>query len=287
MELSMNARRRFPAIFCFLTLVASPMLPDAFHVATKEEILEAIAAQKAQNYNLLATPNGARFAAGVILHLARKGRDLDPNKTPILLDHKLYFEAFLEVTGVTRESAPTYIRIANENHEDQYIDYRRENVIDTIVTGQQPELAVNVVTGWNGPPSRYSYEDHDSEPALRVTHEHVTSYRLLDFGDRLLFDDIHGVSGRALTGLLGLVFKILGDAQAVRSFIAVSPDGYQVTLTTGRKGFSVTTTATVDRDGHGMKGLPPDRPDLAAIEERLKKPFEATYVPIRKIDLTH
>ena len=284
----MNARDRLSALFCLLTLVPSAPAADertpAVHIATREEILEAMAVQKNQNYNLLATPNGARFAAGVILHLARTARDRDPGKTPILLDHSRYFEAFLEVTGVTRETAPTFMRIAYEHHEDQYIDYQRENVIEAIVKGRQPDLAVNVVTGWTGPPSQYSYEDHDSEPHLRVTHEHMTSYRLLDFGDMLLFDDIHGVSGRALTGLLGLVFRLIGDAQAVRSFIAVSADGVQVTLTTGRKGFSVTTTATVDRDGHGMKGLPPDRPDLVAIEERLKKPFEARYRPIRQMD---
>jgi len=177
------------------------------------------------------------------------------------------------------------MRIAFDHRENHYIDYRQENVVAKIVRGRPPRFAVNVIGGWTGSPARYSYEDHVSEPPLRVTHERITTYRLLDFGDMLLFADIEGVSGRATGGLLGLLFKFIGDAHAVRSFIAFADDGHQVTLTTGRKGpIVLTTTATVDSAVRGKKGVPPGRSDLRSIEQRLREPFEAKYAPIRETD---
>ena len=77
------------------------------------------------------------------------------------------------------------------------------------------------------------------------------------------------------------MFRIIGDGRAVRSFMAVSKDGLQITVTTARKGFiRVTQEATVYTDGKGEKGLPPKRPDLEAIEQRLRQPFEIEYVPL-------
>ncbi len=254
-------------------------------VVTRQEIADAMRREKGKGYDILATPNGARFAAGVILDVARRASELDPLRTPLVLDYRDYFEAFVGVAGVGRENAPPYIRVAFDHREDQYVDYRPQNVIVRVVKGPSPRFAVNVVTGWTGPPARYSYEDHGSEPPLRVTRQRMTAYRLVDFGDALLFDEIDGISGRALGGLLGLLFRFIGDGNAVRSFIAVAGDGIQVTRTTGRKGPVVlTTTATVDLAGRGEKGLPPSRPDLEAIEERLQRPFEAEYAPVRKAD---
>jgi len=97
----------------------------------------------------------------------------------------------------------------------------------------------------------------------------------------IVYDDVQGVSGRALGGLLGAMFRVIGDGRAVRSFMAVSNDGLQVTVTTARKGFvSVTQEAVVFPDGRGEKGLPRNRPNLAAIEARLRRPFEIRYVPL-------
>jgi hypothetical protein len=251
----------------------------------RQEIADAMAVEKSKGYELLATPNGARFAAGVALELARKAAGRDPLRAPLLLDHRDYFEAFVSVAGVSRESAPPYIREAFDHREDQLIDYRQENVIAAVRRGRRPRLALNVITGWTGEPSKYSYEDHDSDPPLRVTRERVTSYRLVDFGDVLLFDDIEGISGRALGGLLGLLFRVIGEGHAVRSLMAVASDGSQVTLTTGRKGPVVlTTTATVDPRGRGERGVPDGRADLRALEKRLKEPFEAAYAPLESVD---
>jgi hypothetical protein len=112
----------------------------------------------------------------------------------------------------------------------------------------------------------------------------VISYRLLDFGGLLLFDDIHGMYGRALDGLLGFVFRIIGDAQAVRAYVAIAADGTQVTRSTGHKGFlTVSPYATVDAKGRGSKDVP-DRKDLQALKSRIDKTsadIKVTYATIR------
>jgi hypothetical protein len=247
-------------------------------------LVQAMKNQQQQGYNLLATANGARFSSGVILEVAAHARNTDPRQTPILIDHDDYFEAYLAVTGLTRDRAPTFMRIAAEHGEDQLIDYRLDHVIARIIKGAAPQIAVNVVAGWRDGPGvaqQYSYEDRSSNPALRVTHQRVNSYRILGYGDMTVYDDVQGVSGRALGGLLGAMFRIIGDGRAVRSFMAVSKDGLQITVTTARKGFiRVTQEATVYTDGKGEKGLPPNRPDLEAIEQRLRQPFEIEYVPL-------
>jgi hypothetical protein len=256
----------------------------SIRVATRSEIVEAMLAEKAKNYNLLATANGARFSAGVILHVARRARGVEGSRVPVLLDHRDYFEAFLQITGLSRDAAPTFLRIADQYGEDQFIDPCRECVIEKIIAGPTPELAVNVVAGWPdgaGVASEYTYTDASSTPPLRVIHKRVNSYRLLDFGDMLLYDDIEGIYGRATGGLLGLMFTLIGDGKAVRSFIAYASDGIQVTRTTAKKAITVTQTATVTLDGRGERGVPPGRADLNAIEKRLKRKFEARYHPLR------
>jgi hypothetical protein len=257
-------------------------------LVSRPALVQAMRNQQSLGYNLMATANGARLSSGVILELATHARATDPSRTPILIAHEDYFEAYLEVLGLTHDKAPTFMRIAADHGEDQLIDYRQERVIGRIVKGAPPQIAVNVVAGWrDGPdvPQQYSYEDRSSSPALRVTHQRVNSYRILGYDDMTVYDDVQGVSGRALGGLLGAMFRIIGDGRAVRSFMAVSSDGIQVTVTTARKGvIRVTQEATVHPDGKGEKGLPPNRPDLKAIEARLRQPFEIEYVPLAPPD---
>ncbi|HYC89783.1 MAG TPA: hypothetical protein VEO54_11270 [Thermoanaerobaculia bacterium] len=247
---------------------------------SREEIARAILAEKQQGYDITATPNGMRFNGGVILRLARAAHAADPNGPPLFLGHANYFRAYLDATGLSAGRAPTFIAIAHRFGEDQLIDYRRSKVIARVVKGREPLFAVNVVAGWSGGAPRYSYEDHQSDPALRVTHERLTSFRLLDFGDLQLIDEVQGVSGRALTGLLGLVFRIIGDARAVRSFSTVADDGALITLTTGRKGFTVTTPAIVRPNGKAEQDIPPK---YASLARRLRDAgFEARYAPLEK-----
>jgi hypothetical protein len=97
----------------------------------------------------------------------------------------------------------------------------------------------------------------------------------------IVMDRIRGLTGRPTTGLLAILFRLIGEGDLVETRIAVSPDGMQVVRGTGRKGFlSVTTTATITPDGRGSKDLPEGRPDLRAVEDRLKRPIEVEYVPL-------
>ncbi|HXH95136.1 MAG TPA: UbiA family prenyltransferase, partial [Thermoanaerobaculia bacterium] len=70
-------------------LLAASLGAEPVRVVTKEELIEAMRLQ--QGYAILATPNGARFNSGLILHLARAAYAADPNGPPLFIDHRTYF----------------------------------------------------------------------------------------------------------------------------------------------------------------------------------------------------
>jgi len=134
-------------------------------LVSRRVLVQSMTGQKALGYNLLATANGARLSSAVILDAARHAGERDATRSPILIDHRDYFEAYLEVTGIAREDAPTFMRIAMDHGEDQYIDYRQERVIEQIVRGTSPRLAVNVVA------------DGPAVPKLRIATRTRTARR--------------------------------------------------------------------------------------------------------------
>jgi hypothetical protein len=152
-----------------------------------------------------------------------------------------------------------------------------------VLEGAEPVIAVNVRTapqpGLDVPPF-YSYEDTLSRPQVKVSIARVVRYRLLDFGDMIAYDEIDGIRGRPTTGVLGVLFRLIGQAEAVYSRMAFAPDGWQVVVAKGRKGFlSRVETVSVEPDGTVTRGLPKDRPDLAELERRLRRPLEIEYFP--------
>ena len=155
------------------------------------------------------------------------------------------------------------------------VDYRRERVIGGEI-GPQLELAMNVCIWWpeaRGRPGKYSYEDLLSKPRLRVTNERVISYRLMDFGDMTVFDDIKGLRGRPTSGVLGFLFQLIGEGRVVENRMAISGDGLQVARARARKAlFEVVSTVTVYPDGRAEKDLSPARPDLAGQPLKLPHP---------------
>lgn len=240
--------------------------------------------ERAKGYDLARTPNGVRLQAAVILDLVRARIAADPERRPLWLGHADYFNAYLGVTGLQMEAAPAFARVAYEYHEDYIVDYRIENVIDEVRRGRPPDLAINVIAGWRGDanaPAAYTYEDTESDPPLRVTHEQSSSYRIVTFDDVIVYDAIDGIRGRATGGVLGLMFNVIGDGRAERARFTVTPDGLQVTRSTARKGpLRVTQTATVFSNGVVISGLPKGRADLEAIEARLKTPLRVDYVEL-------
>jgi hypothetical protein len=253
---------------------------------SRAEILSVM--RRCTGYDPTATTNGARFQAEVLLELAREERMRNPEGPPLLLGYAEWFEAFLEFTGRTASTAPQFARLAYQHQQDMEIDYRMACVIRAVREGPPPELAVNVKIWWPATPKgpkAYSYKDTLSTPNLKVTNHRVITYRLLAFKDWMFFDEIEGLTGRPTSGLLGFLFRLIGEGRIVESRMAIAGDGLQISRARAKKAFmGVSTTVTVFPNGYTQKDVLPDRPDLATIETRLKQPLEIDYEPIKEMN---
>jgi hypothetical protein len=247
----------------------------------RRQILEAM--RESRGYDLTATTNGARFQSEVLRQLARRAQASDPSRSPLFIDHRDWFGAYLDRTGLAAEAAPPFVRLGRDYGQDMVVDYRPEKVLDATEPGPRPAIALNVCIWWpedSGRPGNYSYEDLLSKPRLKVTNERVLSYRLMDFGVMTLFDDIRGLRGRPTSGVLGLLFQLIGEGRVVENRMAIAADGVQICRARARKAFfEVISTVTVYPDGRTEKDLPSARPDLAALETRLKEPRKLTHPP--------
>ena len=263
-----------------LVLLAAPA--PAPQVVHRAEILAAMKAR--QGYDLTATTNGARFQAEVLLDLLRASRARDPGGAPLFIGHSEWFAAYLERTGLGPASAPLFMRLAHEYGQDVEVDGRAERVIEKVVEGTAPVLAANVTIGWSasgGKRSRYSYEDTLAVPDLKVTNERIITYRLLDCGDMVVYDEIEGLLGRPTEGFLGVLFNLIGEGNVYWSRMAIAADGLQVSRARAGKGpFKVETSVTVFPDGRVEKDLPAGRPDLKPLEQRLLQTRQVRYRPL-------
>lgn len=245
------------------------------------ELAAAMAAE--QGYDARKITNLPRFQAGVLLRLAAQARARRPDGPPLFIDHVQWFEAYLERVGLAAAQAPISSRLSFEHRQDTWIEYRPERVVRQVVEGPPLSQALNVYIGPQAGaavPPRYSYDDLDSDPQLRVTVERSFRYHLLDLGQWVLFDEIEGLYGRPTTGLLGALFTLIGEARAVYSRIAIAEDQVQVVVGRGQKGFlSRTATVVIRPDGTATRDVPRGRPDLAALEERLRQQLEIEYAP--------
>ena len=114
-----------------------------------EEVLDAIGLRR--GYDVLATTNGARLQADVLLHLARSARERRPDGPPLLVRHDDWFRALLQVTGITAERAPSYVRLAWQTIRTSLVEYRAARVIRAVLQGPFREaLGVTI----SCPPSR-------------------------------------------------------------------------------------------------------------------------------------
>jgi hypothetical protein len=272
--------RRLPTVALALLTPSGASAEPPVRV-TAAEMLTAM--RESQGYDLTATANSPRLHAEVLLRLIRAARERDPAGAPLLVDRDDWFAAYLERTGLTAEHAPLFARLAWQHGQDALVEHRPERVIRSS-EGAQPEIAASVVLYWparRGAAKSYSYEDKRSSPHLRVTMKRQVSYRLLDFGDMVLYGEIRGLHGKPTTGGLGLLFKMIGEAAVLESRMSVAPDGTQVSRGHGRKwSFDVTTTIHITPEGRADRGLPPGRPDLLVVEERLKRPLRLAYHPL-------
>ena len=272
---------RIATVLCFLLLPGSLAgVEGAYNVVGQSEVLEAM--RQHGDYDLTAVTHGARFQVEVIFYLARQARERDPDGLPLFIGHEEWFRSFLEVSGQTEDTAPQYALLSYRHRQNMEVDYRLDRVIREVVEGPMPELAVNVRISWEdgpGRPDRYSYIDTLSRPHVRVTNQQVITYRLLDFGEWAVYDEIEGITVRVDSGVLALIFQVIGDGLVTHSRMAIAKDGILVARTKVEKAFmGVTTTLTMYPDGTMEKDVPDDRADLLELEQRLKQPLEIDYV---------
>ncbi|MCC6318442.1 MAG: hypothetical protein IT361_12215 [Gemmatimonadaceae bacterium] len=248
-------------------------LGPGFVRAPRDEVIAAMREEHRLGYNLRATANGARLQAGVLLRLAHAAHARDSLGVPFLVTFDDYEAAFREVTGVSDDSLPVFIRIATRYRESLLVEHRMSHVLERIIEGRQPLLALRVRGGWaDASQKSYSYEDNSGSPHLRVRHDRDTRYTIVDYGNMVLHDQIRGIGGRATSGVLGLMFDLLGDARATQSRFAFADSGVQVARVSAKKGpFSVTQTVTVLTSGVAEKGTPRGRDDLKAIARTLER----------------
>ena len=258
---------------------------EGLRVVSREEILEAM--RQSEGFTLTATANGPRLQVEVLRRLIRKAQAGDPERRPLSVGHREWYEAFLERTGLSPKQAPLYVQKAYEMGQDLVLDYRWERVIDEVVKGPRPTTVANVEIFWAdvpGKPKQFSYEDLQSDPTLRVTQKRRIRYRLVGYADRLWYADVSGLHGRPTSGALGFLFGILGEARVVETRSVLSADGLQIVRGRGRKlGLTRVGTVTVWPDGHARKGVPRDRPDLRALVSRLKEPLEIRFQPFEAL----
>jgi hypothetical protein len=237
--------------------------------------------REARTYSLRATANGARLEADVVLSIVHDAARSDPERRPLFFGHEEWYDAFLARTGLAPSEAPLYVRLSWEIGQDMVVDYRREAVLDAVLQGPEPRVAANVWIFWKGGPEEYSYDDTVSRPNLRVTQRRLVAYRLVEYDDRIWYAEVSGLRGRPTSGPLGVLFRVIGEASVEESRSAFLPDGLQVVSgRAGKWGMHRTETVTVWPDGHVDKGTPPDRPDVAAAEERLSQPLALGFRPM-------
>jgi len=251
---------------------------------SRADLVAAMRAEQRKGYALDAIANAVRLQVGVFLALAAQAAAADPEQRVLRIDHPDYRDAFAEVTGLAPQALPTFVKVPHAFHEDYLIEYRTARVVEAAAAVSGLRRALNVKAGWpDAPdaPTSYSYEDRNTDPAIEVTHQRVTAYRVLDHGSLVVYDDIRGVTGRATSGALGAVFKLIGKADAVQTRFAIAPDGTQVVRTTARKLLTLSQTVTISLDGKVLKGVPADRPDLTALDQMLRQhEVNAAYLPL-------
>jgi hypothetical protein len=244
----------------------------------REEILQAMKAHGA--YSLTTTTNAARFGAEVLLAIARRRQQESTGSTLFLIRQSDWFAAHQATAGVTYEEMSIAAREGYEHNQDVLVAHGA-NVVDRVEEGPAPLMALDVKVFWpesKQRASKYSYKDTLSIPRVLVYNERVIRFKLLQYEDMVVFDKIEGISVRPI-GFFSALFKIIGNPDLRQNRIAVSADEWQVMR--GRVkaflGISDTRTATFEPDGRGHEGIPTDRADLKAIENRLKRSVKLRY----------
>jgi len=245
---------------------------------SRTEILQAMRAHG--DYSLTTTTTSMRFGAEALLEIVRGRQQKVPSSTQFLISQPDWFAAHLKTAGVTYGEMSEAARAGFEHHQDALIDYGPK-VVDTVLQGPQPVMSLDVTIFWpdsEGVASEFSYQDTLSVPRVDVYDHRVVRFKLLQYEDMLVFDEVTGISVRP-RGFLSALFAVLGKPDLKQSRIAASADQWQVMRGQVKvfAGITKTGTATIEPGGRGHEGVPHGRIDLVALEQRMRQPLKLRY----------
>lgn len=230
----------------------------------------------AKGYNLLVSTNAGRFTCAVLLDLSK--RLGDSASSGFMIHQDDWYESFRESLGLDSAAVPEYVDLQRVHHQCKYVLPVSGVIAEE---GPTPRAVLQVWSGWPpgaGIADEYTFVDTAASPDMEVTNEQCIHYWILDYGDLVVNDQIVGLRGRPLEGALGVAFKVVGSGAADWSRAMVSAAGELVTYSRAARGpFAVKVITTTSPSGRMVKGLPKDRPDLEALEERLQKPLKVRY----------
>ena len=269
--LSVSSRAHAQASACAVDTIPRAELADVMRTAALSH----------GEYDLLATPNWPRFQSALYLGLVRRAMEREPLGGVLFITPEYLFSSSFIWPGCRSDQGPRPSVVGappGSRHAARVSTGWHRRIGKG---GTHPTLAINIRTAWPRPARRtdkFSVLDTLSVPKLSVTNRQEITYRMLVFGDMVMYDEIRGTSGRPLSGVLGALFSLIGEGSLVYYRSILADDGLQVVRVKAKKMiFSKTTTITVYPDGRAENGVPPDRPALAATEELLKQDREIEY----------
>jgi hypothetical protein len=245
---------------------------------SRAEILQAMRDHGA--YSLTSTTTSALFGAKALLAIVRRRQQEAPGRAQFFFSQSDWFAAHRETAGVTYAEMSEAARAGFEHHQDVLVDYGPQ-VVDRVQEGPVPITALDVMIFWpdsEGAPSEFSYRDTLSVPRVDVYNSRVIRFKLLEYDDMLVFDQVTGISVRPM-GFLSALFAVLGKPDLKQNRIAVSADQWQVMRGQVKvfPGISKTGTATIEPDGRGHEGIPAARADLGALKKGMSQSLKLRY----------
>jgi hypothetical protein len=231
-------------------------------------------------YSLTSTTTSMRFAAEALFAIVRKRQRESPRSTQLFISQDDWFPAHQKTAGATYAAMSAAPRAGFEHHQDALVDYG-PHVVDSVLEGPAPLMTLDVMIFWpdsEGVPDEFSYKDTLAVPKMDMYDSRVIRFKLLEYDSMLVFDRVTGISVRPV-GFLSAVFAVIGKPDLKQTRIAISRDQWQVVRGQVKvfAGISKTGTATIEPGGRGHEGVPPDRADLGALVEQLKRPLELRY----------
>lgn len=247
-----------------------------------DEILKAMLTQ--QGYKITATTNVARFQGSVLLQIAKNSLAEDSTSKLLYINGLNWYEAYQKLTGYNDIKMPMYSHLSVKCRQNQLLDLRENKIFSKNKKLPTPNLAMNVIVGWKKEDYNadfYTFNDTLSNPVLKVINSRQITYRILEFDDMIYYGEMQGVAGQPTSGLLGLIFDVIGEGKMMWSRFAITSDGIQINRAKAKKGlFEIESTLTIYPNGVTEKNIPKDATELKFYERLLKKPLKYEFVPL-------